>query len=92
MSIDVEASKRRSDSHHKFVEKQISVTVHEKYRKGVYTKESSILKTEREANNPARVTRANVNMFNFKELCIYCESDASESFRAKQKSFIIQAG
>lgn len=50
----------------------------------VYTRKSNILQAQREANNPARVTRANVDIFQFKEICICCAKDISEFFKAQQ--------
>lgn len=36
----IQASKRRKDGHHTWLQSQTAVIVHEKCRKGVYTKES----------------------------------------------------
>lgn len=64
----IEASRRRNDGHHTWLQTQKSVILHEKCRKDVYTKESNIVKAEKEAGNGSRVTRdrEEVSKFNFK--------------------------
>lgn len=80
-----EASRRRQDGHYTWLRKQKSVTVHEKCRKGVYTKESSIASAEKDASTQARrVTRTQVDVFDFKSQCLICGNDASDLFIQRQ--------
>lgn len=61
MKTFVEDNKGRKDGCLLLLDSQTSAIAHGKYRKGVDTKESNILKAEVEASNPARVTRTNMD-------------------------------